>query len=251
MRRTYWMSVEQICTIIVALMLASCVRVNAQFGVEQPMFAMQSTEAPFTPKSVSSLGFWWVGSDIPGNSTGTIVSNWLDRIQSAPLTNIVASSPVATNGIVYSKAGKVLYYSPTNYVVTTTNHSLLAIFQVSSHQNTILFAGYGNNYGWRPQGDGKLYYYDGGFNQISTTPTSWSDMLFSGTTTNYTFYTNNIQASTGTGGWSGIRFWSVLEDAAGNNQQLREIMIFTNAVLSSVQRSNIHWYCTNTYTYTP
>lgn len=30
MRRTYLMSVEQICTIIAALMLASCVRVNAQ-----------------------------------------------------------------------------------------------------------------------------------------------------------------------------------------------------------------------------
>lgn len=64
------------------LLLLSCLPCFAQFGVEQPMFQLTSTQ--FAPTDIQGLAYWWNSVDLTNNVTAT---NWIDRIQGVVLTN--------------------------------------------------------------------------------------------------------------------------------------------------------------------
>lgn len=210
-----------------------------------------ATGSPPIPQTIPGLSWWWVGSDIVGN----IATNWIDRIQAARLTNTVANCLFATNGIVYPNTGSSGESLRGNGTITvnSTNTSVMIIFMVTSHQNTILFEGVATSFGWRPQSDQKFYWRDGSFHELSRTPVAWSDMVFTPTNTagGYRFFTNGIQASTSASVYTAWTLGGVMPNSTFDNERLREILIWTNTLLSSVNISNLHYYATNTYAYTP
>lgn len=78
------MSVEQVFSLIAALMLASCVRVQAQFGVEQPFFFKQQQVSPFNFTDISDLILWIdvsqaTNTTIPGYPTNGQVINHIHK----------------------------------------------------------------------------------------------------------------------------------------------------------------------------
>lgn len=139
MRRTYWMSVEQVATIVTALMLASCVRVHAQFGVEQPFFFRQgeviSGGYTGTVQSLPGLVQYWVRTngittDAPEHTPARI-TNWTalvgnNRFQKANATYTKWPSNSSDN-VAFDGWNEGNYL--TNGGITLTNFTVGLIFK--------------------------------------------------------------------------------------------------------------------------
>lgn len=266
MRRTYWMSVEQICTIITALMLASCVRVHAQFGVEQPFFFQKSeatAEQPSPKTIVPGLAYWWVASDI---TNGWSVTNWYDRLQNYPLTQESASNrPTnSTSGVAFFSSNCL-----TNVAITpTASYSLshfVIIKPVIRTRNWEDYLGNKTNsyfYGFQRISPEHWYAsWDGVTSQnldgINIATNKWYLLVVSepasGSGQNHNTYTNGVGAiSVNYGTWPLPNAFSSVGGSAGSTVYLdgyiRELGIITNTVSASTV-SNLFWYATNTYTF--
>lgn len=120
MRRTYWMSVEQVCTIIVALMLASCVRVHGQFGVEQPFFFTRATSAEYPAANLLHLldqSDFGVSNNVIGLSltNGANADYWYHKV--TPNTNVIrlkGVKVVSTFPVYYTNGGNGYPYVRTH-----------------------------------------------------------------------------------------------------------------------------------------
>lgn len=267
MRRTYWMSVEQICTIIAALMLASCVRVHAQFGVEQPMFAAWSTTTPIidNPTNIANTMFrWWVSLDA---AVGVTLSNQIvDRIVGDHLWQMnVASSPTnAANGIYFSGstfltngAGSVGYDVGAIVGPDAVDTFYFAFVPSGSAGEQQMFS-YGtvNNRGPGMNGNNLRYtgLISGGPNTICSFAANTTNDVVIVLRTNITeWYTNGVPLVTNaTTSVDDFGYWRMGSGGLGAyNGYILENGIYTNSGLSPTQIGKLHKYLTNAYKYTP
>jgi hypothetical protein len=95
---------------LVFLLLAGCWVANGQTIIGRPIKPLNSGEV--TPESISGLYYYWRYTDIDTNNA--VVTNWIDRIQGAWLTNAATSErPTNTSLGMYFNGAQRLTNTPT------------------------------------------------------------------------------------------------------------------------------------------
>jgi len=247
------------------LLLNCCLSGRAQFGVEQPFFLQTASASQFTPQSIDHLGYWWVSSDVQTNVT---VTNWVDRIASASWTNgadskrptnsasgvhfVRASSQQLTNtpGITFAE-GSGDSEAATHFfiirpdAVNVFQAFLIRSISVSSKDFGITSAAL-------------LYLHIAP--TISTdgalAANNWYDVAITCKTgPESIFYTNGVPSSTNAFNLgTGVNEWKCFGGNSGGGYlgaYVRELAIWTNYTMTSLEVSNLHRYATNTYAYSP
>ena len=249
---------------ILILIIMPLAVVRAQFGVEQPFFALASTAAasgPFGPTNVAGLGNWWVFSDVVTNAA---VSNWVDRIQFKALTNSGTARPTnSALGVHFVEASSTQLTNsgvPIGDNDGTKKHTQWYIINLDNASGFHAFVGTSpaaarqNHLG-----------FDFGKNYFFITPTlyesgaiaagAWVDVcLVGGSGNTSTWYTNGVASTTVANSLDNGINWRCWGGDGLNgfcSVFVREYAIFTNTVLSASSVSNLHYYATNLYKYTP
>lgn len=247
----------------------------AQFGVEIPFFGenQAAAVAPFSPTNIGGLAYWWVSSDLP---VGITVSNWVDRIKGESWTNF-SGTTCPTNSAIG------LFFDGSNDILTNVGTINLGNKAGSSNSHWAVVSTGRIGAGEAPtilqsRTNGTSYYF-GQFDNAGNPANRWSfggtspffvtgwrtnALVFSDVTGvcddaagNMIGYTNAVPQETNaaTGRIANNASWMYLgRDSAGAffmKGYIKEIAVYTNKILSSVNISNLHYYATNLYGYTP
>lgn len=258
--------------LLILLLPLSCVAQGfGSFSSDQPYLAQEFVSPP-SPTDIPGLFYRWVAADLltSNGQTNLAVTNWIDRIQSSPLTNgDAATRPINnnTNGVMFNGTSYL-----TNIVtITNTQGGPLSWFVVLNRTNGMPYEAYifgtHNSYGFSLRNNENLFdgawpdqlvYNDGTglYHYAGLLPTnSIMDICFSGNTasdTNYAHcWTNGL--------WSGKVTVHPFSDGinligaqtlADSNWRFKgylyEICIYTN-YLTTNQIVGLHTYRTNTY----
>lgn len=215
---------------------------------------------PFTPRSLPGLGYWWVFSDMPTNIN---VTNWVDRIQSSVWTNknTDASRPTNSSLGVHFKRSSQQWLTNELKAVFDTNSSHFLILERTTA------GGFQDILDCKNTGDSELMMFNdnkltwwGGAQQADGVPplSAFFDFCFmpSLAENKIRWYTNGLASNTNNStaipanfcswGWLGGIAFSGYFDG-----YIKEILIWTNRVLSSSEIAQLHTYYTNLYGYTP
>lgn len=209
------------------------------------------TASSFTPKDIPSIAYRWVWTNVSGSP----VQSWRDEIRGDYFVQGTSAARPTTNASgVYFEADKYLVCSNFTRVLANTNAFLLvfkldgaaggvyrSIFSDSSAANTIQVKNTGilcndavDTYSSAVPNDTVIdWVFDGGDQKNYTN----NIISLSGKTYTTATYTE-VGTSTAVGNAWTLKGW------------IAEFCVFTN-ILSSTSRSNLHWYATNTYSFTP
>lgn len=265
--------------LIVALCVLLTVKARAQIapGALHRLIGNPSGSNPLIPQTISGLYYWWRSSDL---AVGNKVTNWIDRIQGASLTNeTAATQPTNSASGVYFDGTMFLTNNPEFGLTSenTTGGGCTIFFILKWGDSTLTRAPYlssrsngvatanrtysliskaladSSNSGsrwlkmegtstWVPLLGADSGAYSIPTNQVITlcTAKTWS------TTTDS--YTNGVLSKSGITTDGSERFAKIGADYGGWfwKGTIIEEMIYTN-VLTSLQISNLNYYATNTY----
>lgn len=212
--------------------------------------------AAITPPTTQDLAFWWVSSDV---ATNTVVTNWVDRIHGAVLSNTfgtVCPTNSATGMCFNGASNQVLFTSGVDYPQTATVWMIVQRTGSGTFQIVLAAdAGGTSLFGYE---SGTWHLYRSGVNRIvdgDPSTNSFFDIGFTAETTVPALigYTNGVSYATNATTLSATNTWTRvggvnLEYFTG---KVKEILIFTNSALSAIQMAGWHQYGTNLYGYTP
>lgn len=248
------------------LLLSMCVTALAQPGpiALRSIDAWPSASIVVPSNIASGLRYWWVNHDLDATN---FVTNWIDRISSSVWTNgDIANAPTnSATGVFFKRTGSQVLTN--SGVVLGANTA-----DPCSHWYIVNLAS-GNACGWLTQSRTLAA---GGFGFVAApnpflaiTPsfvqgpkipiTTTIDIACtarnSGAAYEIVWYTNGVIFATNANfTWFGTVSWKSLGgDTADGfyNGRVQELAIWSNTVLSSVNISNLHYYATNTYGFTP
>ncbi len=248
------------------VLLFSCLSAFAQFGVEQPFFAQLTSVATSIPQQQSGLSNWWVYTDMSTNAF-TMSGGWTDRINGIIQTNLPGGvTPTNTTFGVYCEANSGLTQPYTNSVfwMNSTNATTMLIFRPA---NNVDFCGLfesnlqDHNDGSRARRFSGGTWRTGKVTEETTLCADFAanldlDMILVSTNGNsITVYTNGVVTA-----WNNhtVAIWEIAPsfigtiNAANRGLQgyVKEVLYYrTNVNANSI--SNLHWYGTNTYHYSP
>ena len=224
-----------------------------------PFLQAHNTAAGADAALPSGIAHRWKASDLATSP----VTDWVDEIQGFHLTASQTPAPLL------GPAG-VLFYgtnglSGTNWTLSIGStagaalDTFLCVFQITG--NVLNFNPVAVNFESGGQivleEDGNVFY-DPNSPEITPVLNTVYDWLYAGHVGSiYPVYTNGVSGPTRSSGW-GIQAISTIGYAhsvgpdyflTGN---IKEFIHWTNVVgFTSVQVSNVHYYCTNTYGYAP
>ncbi len=246
-----------------AILLPICL-FSQGFGIfsrDQPFFAKDiSTVSSPTNSLLAGIGYWWVASDL----TNSPVTTWTDRV-----SGFILKQPTVANQPTWSTNGVRFAVASTQYLVTNGSppivwrlgpsvdygDAILVILDRASTGDTTVI-------GPTTPG-GRILAFDFGANAWDngsgsqfgiTTTGQWYDYLYAGTNFAgaYATYTNGVLAFTGAASKHSPHIFGGGSSGASFDGTIKEIIVWTNiAGTTSLQASNIHWYATNTYKYSP
>ena len=244
-----------------------------QLTVQQmePFFKGAGVPSVFYPTNLPGVWIrWWVASDNPTNIT---ITNWVDRVVAAQLTNTLALSPTNSalgmgfNGSTYLQWKDILT-TDNNSSVTNVVFLIMQPITPSTDFSGVYgirdVAQYSTGRGLMTRTTGAYQWNDGVFQAdiCKFTSGSYQDMAIVGpeatSTTSMLFYTNGILGfSAANAGWLTSRPHNVVGHNSNNNGNykglIQEMLVGTNIPIAQVTMvvSNLHWYATNTYHFTP
>lgn len=239
-------------------LLLSLLALTASASPGQPYFVRQlSASVPSGPTltDIPGLYSWWVSSDYP---TNTQVTNWVARISGVGLTNNLVFSPTNTaTGMSFVTSNWFGLTVPSVGSGIATTNVWLVIMQPDTqpidYTSVLGFSDTGRGLFLRTS---KQFFYSSTFNTSfgAYTVGSVIDLTMElnrqalGTAV---FMTNGVACASfseaGSRTWSTVGFQQTFGYYKG---KILEIAQWTN-ILSSVNISNIHYYATNTYKFTP
>jgi hypothetical protein len=197
-----------------------------------------------------ALALWWVASDTLVFGTNIAVTNWTERVNGVQSKQGDASRQPTNSllGVGFGGAQDL-----TN-VSTLTSHSntFFVIYEATATAPIANVLG-GGGYGFSLA---SLEWYESGtpLTKLSSAVSlnQVKDFVWNGTNT---FYTNNVVSATGIS-LPGIGFTNIGSAMPSTPNSfwkgyILEIAVWTNTVLSAVNISNIHYYATNTYGFSP
>ncbi len=242
---------------------------QAQLPIVPLQRFVSASASVFVPSNiVTGIKYWWVSSDMVTNIT---VTNWIDRIQQSVWTNISTATTCPTNSSLGTHFLRTSSQRLTNSVTVS-----LAGDGSSFDTNTQWFIvnldttpGFEDILTGLPASSSPTVGFSSGAPYFFQSPTLASDgtlatgkfvdvAIVSSSDSGHvnpvlTFYTNGIPSQTNTSvaipqadGWNTL-------GVGGNgayNGYIREYAVYSNK-LSSVNVSNLHYYATNLYGYTP
>lgn len=241
------------------------------FGQPSPInrraFAITGLVKPSGPPLF--LAYYWVASDMSNN---IIVSNWVDRIQGSVWTNLnITTQPDITNsssGVHFtrSKAQTLtnnvnpIRYGGTGGDSYVSQWIILQREASGVFQDFLDYADSGDaEWGYDPGNNLFLFLNTHSLNTGAVTPGTIQDVAVAsdGITPLTIIYTNGVPCLTNT--LAGRAFsdafpWKIMGGISGSGffgGYIRELLIYTNTFWTSQQVSNLHYYSTNTYGYTP
>lgn len=237
----------------------------AQFGVEQPFFAGESGAGSiYYPTNEPLARYWWISEDATTNSQ---LLSWVDRIVSYQLTNTVALAP--TNSALGVGFDGSHYLRPrTNFNTGVGLGDTGAVYVIfspitpsSTHGSVIVGdsnVGNDGDYGLFTRSTlNNLWFYGGAGNGAVAKYASGTTLdvvvNYQSSAPNATaFYTNgllSLSSSLGMYTKHGFVGWS----AALNMYYIGHIkeIVWYGGKLPSTSISNLHWYATNKYGFSP
>lgn len=222
------------------------------------------------PSSSNTLYAWWVATDKPVSGTSQIndTNPWIDRVKGILLQN-GQNTLCVTNDIKGMTGGNAQHPLTNAPLSATTNSTVCVIVEVHGHAGTqIIYTPYDFSdatQGATPGGigiDANTFRWGTAFTggpAISGTISNSKiyDLILNQTNGTILVYTNGVQSVSlasrlpPSGGWP---WYAAIHDSvsavAGFDGWIKEILVWTNS-FSSLQFSNVHYYATNTYQYTP
>lgn len=261
-----------------SLLMLSLSAFGQAFTPRRPfIYSVPTTNVPPGPGNIPGLAYWWVASDVATN--GVPVTNWVDRIQGAVMHNLGTNQPTCPttnavyfngNGILTNLPGISMNVPVVIMVLYNKDNSGDADQMLFNDENPVNFSKGGivvnqNKY--------LIQYYGGSGSQISdalatgrinelvifptnavnTSPRVWTNSI----PTQYTYNEsghNNISLRA----FGGDRYTDTISFGQYRlHGYLYELAFWTNSwagisnVFNSTTISNIHWYGTNTYGYSP
>lgn len=253
--------------VIIVVLLVLCM--GQGFGpkiVKGPIQRSGAPGPPSDPSGANLLKYWWVASDIPTNTAiGYTVTNWIDRIQSSLWTNANSSIAPTTDGtnVIFTRTSSQ-YLTNRNAAVGGDNsaNSIAFILSPTSlpgnasilHMNpsagtpAFWLQSTGN---FEQEADAV----DNNFGKLQTGIITDMIITFSGNANcTAVSYTNGVQSvSLSISHNIHSQTLSIMGGGAFGyyNGKMYELLLWTNIVLNATQRSNVHYYATNTYRYSP
>ncbi len=233
------------------------------FSHDQPFLAANISSGVSDPTNALpfGIGYWWVASDLSSSP----VSTWTDRVSGFILKQTSgANQPTwTTNGVRFTAASS-------QFMVTNGTPGIFWKFLNTAGNlgDTMLIildrASTGEQYVFSQNGGGQILgWFSGaaGLWNISatsfgtTTTGKWYDFLYAGTNAAaFNIYTNGVLGVNSAMNARSPSDFGRLNTPTGfyYDGTIKEIIVWTNVIgFTSVQASNIHWYSTNVYKYTP
>ncbi len=235
------------------------------FSHDQPFFALtSSSSSPFTPYQINPI-HWWVHTDANTNNAKT--NAWIDRIQGQfALQTTAGSQPFNTStGFNFTATP---YFSTTNNSGQPSVSMFILLFHATTDFQYPVAFGFGGdgftlntgstNLGWTGSAVG-------GSQFIRKPPTDvWMDVVSVVSTNSglpyILIYTNGVLQLSNVNNTAFLSVDGNVTIGARRNDGLqpfngviREVLFSTNNYTDggSLAATNLHWYATNTYHYSP
>ena len=238
------------------------------FTHDQPFFSKDRISAQSDTNNPLTFGiaYHWVASDLSNSPVDT----WTDRIQGIPWVQTTAGNRPTwtTNGVRFTSASSQYFTTNggtgMNWKLGTGGSAhgdalLIIIDRASLGEKYILGKSINTPFLGVSSDAGGTKWYNSGANWGSTTTCQWYDYLFAGTNAGtglYVHYTNGVVGLSGNPLSFGQPTWFGRLDFGGYwDGTVKELIIWTNVGFfngfTSAQVSNVHFYATNTYKYSP
>lgn len=247
------------------LLLLSLTAFGQAFTPRRPFVYQLLSTVTTNPSPINiPINYWWVSSDLDTNTVG--VTNWPDRIWTNQWKQEGAAGIQprwTTNGIVFNRDAGTYLTGLVTFAVNTnaSSHYLLIERTTNTYNGDVLTLGdtsFELGY-WLDATDNRFFtHFVSTYLYPCQTPlNAWQDIVMTFDATNLTIkcYTNGVPIFTNTSGTPGYFTF----DKVGGKKSIqsaftgviREIGIWSNLVLNASSVSNLHYYATNTYKYTP
>lgn len=247
------------------------------FGQPAPInrraFALASLATTSTPLDIltNSMFLRWVHTDMTNG--WVVTNNWVDRIQSLAWPGAAGATPTNLANGVFFAGGQFLDLGGGSKAAgngSTVQWAMLIIYNQTDNSGTGMLVGDGNGTGGYGiqlnQGADGLYWvhYNVTFRRLCQRPAPnlVHDVLICCTNgiTHMTCFTNGVYTAANldqSEGASGFLVKTLAADYGGAQKFvgfIKEVIVWTNTSSfswSSVNASNVHYYSTNTYAYSP
>lgn len=247
------------------LILLALVCVGQGFGPKIFKGPTPAFSGGLTPASIAGLENWWVFTDLITNNQ--TIGNWVDRRSGHLMTNVPSYTKPVTNtqyGLLFQAESLMQAYTNSTTLTLNSNSALCVIFRPTNNADFCqLVRGLYNSDGspflvrrftggtWRTGTDASQSTLCADFAANTIHDFLWTSDDANGVKT----YTNGVAAA-----YTRVKAGQFAPTVVGGantsaNNGLQgyvlEVHYWTNVVFSSVNISNLHYYCTNTYQYGP
>lgn len=213
--------------------------------------------------AIHDLAWWWVASDVPTNHA--ISNQWADRIQGRLLAQgDPAKQPTnSTQGVYFDGAGNTYLTNVAVHCFTPggQNVTVLWVWQVdttSAYQYVWASTGAAPVYAFQINSDNSWSYAAGALGDKRSAGPLPDNQLMDFLARETRFYTNGV-LNTNRADAMGGSDWGYMGGQGGNGPYpfkgyIRELIVWTNTGQQPVDAttlSNLHYYATNRYKFTP
>lgn len=218
-----------------------------------------------TPAKIAGLENWWVFTDLITNNQ--TITDWIDRTAGHHMTNVPTYPKPVTNtqyGMLCQAGSCMEAYTNAGTLMPNSNSALSIVFVPTNNADFCTVAK--GKYGSEPS-QYVVRRFTGGVWRTGTTAAEATLCADFAANTKVDFlwtsddaggiktYTNGVAAAY-TRATAGQFTPSVIggnsaSTVNGLQGYVLEVHYWTNVVFSSANRSNLHYYCTNTYQYAP
>lgn len=238
-----------------------------------PVVPFVTQASGFSPVQIPGLALWWHSADTLSQGTGVVLTNWIDEIQGVIWTNGAASGrPTNTAiGVGYGGDGTTASFLTNLSVNIGTNYSVVFVGQITKN-STASGAG-GGIYGDRTNLTAGFAFGGTGVSQWDVHNGVNYNIGIAGWPSSNEFDTvliNSNNASIASGGLYGFTNAQLVAEigshevlntyiaVSGTNfaqspgplffaGYMRDLMVYTNALLTAAQLASIHQWRTNLY----
>lgn len=241
--------------LVSTILLLFCASAFGQAFTPRRPFVTQSTPAS-GPSSMGQLAYWWVASDLPLGA----VSTWTDRNVGSVWQSRTPAQPAPTNtvdGVQFNGTTHTTLTNVIGAISVITNSSqfvILARTGTGAFQDILDFKNDGT---WEWTWFSTTWeLFPGSKAAVGNPGTNvFFDMAYTSDYANNRIigYTNGVAVITNTTSTIGGT-WHIMGGITNSgffSGYIKELIMYTNTVLNLTTVSNLHYYATNTYHYTP